>query len=126
MKTHQVPLHKIAITRSGDKGDISNIGVIALSSDIYALLKERLTPERVKDYFKDVVLGDVVIYPMDNIEALQIVMHRALGGGATRTLRFDQTGKSMSVLVQSLEVPFGDNELALVPERPPFEAPGQA
>lgn len=125
MKTHQVPLHRIAITRSGDKGDISNIGVIALSSDIYALLKERLTPERVKEYFKDVVLGDVVIYPMDNIEALQIVMQKALGGGATRTLRFDQTGKSMGVLVQSLEVPFGYNEMALVPQRLPFEVPGQ-
>jgi hypothetical protein len=67
------------------------------------------------------VRGDVVIYPMDNIGALQVVMFRALDGGATRTLRFDQTGKSMSVLMQLLEIPFGDNEMALVPARPPFE-----
>lgn len=121
MNAHMVPLHRIAITRSGDKGDVSNIGVIAFSPEIYALLKERLTPERVKEYFGDVVQGEVTIHPMDNIEALQIVMHGALGGGATRTLRFDQTGKSMSTLVQSLEIPFGDNEMALVPDRAPFE-----
>lgn len=121
MNAHMVPLHRIAITRSGDKGDVSNIGVIAFSPEIYALLKERLTPERVKEFFGDVVQGEVTIYPMDNIEALQIVMRGALGGGATRTLRFDQTGKSMSTLVQSLEIPFGDNEMALVPDRAPFE-----
>lgn len=124
MKVHQIPLHRIAITRSGDKGDISNIGVIAFSSDLYALLKERLTPAVVKQFFGGVVEGDVVIYPMDNIEALQIVMQKALGGGATRTLRFDQTGKSMSVLAQSMTIAFSDNEMALVPERPPFETSG--
>jgi len=121
MTTHSVPLHRIAITRSGDKGDIANIGVIAFSADLYLLLKERLTPARVKQYFKSMVRGDIVIHPMDNIGALQIVMSQALDGGATRTLRFDQTGKSMSVLIQSLEIPFGDNEMALVPPRPPFE-----
>lgn len=119
--SHSIPLHRIAITRSGDKGDVSNIGVIAFSGDLYRLLRERLTPDLVKRHFKGMVRGDVVLYPMDNIEAVQIVMQQALAGGATKTLRFDQTGKSMSVLIQSLEIPFSEAELALIPERPPFE-----
>ena len=122
MAQHSIPLYRIAITRSGDKGDVSNIGVIAFSSDLYRVLKKKLTPLAVKNHFKDMVRGDVTIYPMDNIEALQVVMQSALGGGATKTLRFDQTGKSMSVLMQSLEIPFEAGEMALIPNRPPFEA----
>lgn len=121
MKQYLIPLHRISITRSGDKGDISNIGVIAFSSDLYRVIKKKLTPQLVKDYFKDMVKGDVTIYPMDNIEALQVVMQQALGGGATRTLRFDQTGKSMSVLMQLLEIPFEITEMPLIPNEPPFE-----
>ncbi len=121
MKAHSIPLKRIAITRSGDKGDVSNIGIIAFSDALYRLLLERLTLERVKQHFKGMVKGDVAFYPMDNIGAVQIVMRGALGGGATKTLRFDQTGKSMGVLIQSLEIPFSDEELALIPDRPPFE-----
>ncbi len=122
MAQQSIPLHRVAITRSGDKGDVSNIGIIAFSPDLYRLLKKKLTPLAVKNHFKDMVLGEVTIYPMDNIEALQVVMQKALGGGATKTLRFDQTGKSMSVLMQSLEIPFEAGEMALIPNRPPFEA----
>ena len=121
MAQQSIPLYRVAITRSGDKGDVSNIGIIAFSSDLYHVLKKKLTPQMVKNHFKDMVRGDVTIYPMDNIEALQVVMQKALGGGATKTLRFDQTGKSMSVLMQSLEIPFEVEELVLVPNRPPFE-----
>ncbi|MGD0184620.1 MAG: hypothetical protein ABSC25_05145 [Roseiarcus sp.] len=121
MAHHSVPLYRIAITRSGDKGDVSNIGIIAFSPELYRVLKKTVTPQVVKDYFKDLVRGDVTIYPMDNIEALQVVMRQALGGGATKTLRFDQTGKSMSALIQSLEIPLEDSEMGLVPNRPPFE-----
>ena len=121
MAQQSIPLYRVAITRSGDKGDVSNIGVIAFSSDLYRVLKKKLTPLVVKNHFKDMVLGDVTIYPMDNIDALQVVMQSALGGGATKTLRFDQTGKSMSVLMQSLEIPFEAGEMVLIPNRPPFE-----
>jgi len=116
-----VPLHRIAITRSGDKGDISNIGIIAFSPALYRLLKQRLTAQMIKDHFKGLVRGEVVIYPMDNIGALQVVMHNALGGGATKSLRFDQTGKSMSVLMQLLEISLDPGEKQIVPERPPFQ-----
>lgn len=121
---HSIPLHRIAITRSGDKGDVSNIGVIAFSSDLYRILKQRLTPIAIKNHFKGMVKGDVTIYPMDNIDALQVVMKGALAGGATRTLRFDQTGKSMSVLMQSLKIPFEADEMSLIPNGPPFHKNG--
>jgi hypothetical protein len=122
MEHQLIPLHRVAITRSGDKGDVSNVGIIAFTPDLYRLLKKKITPAVVKSHFKDMVRGEVTIYPMDNIEALQVVMRHALGGGATKTLRFDQTGKSMSVLMQLLEVPFGPEELSLIPKRPPFSA----
>lgn len=127
MAQHQysIPLHRVAITRSGDKGDVSNIGVIAFSPDLYRILKKRLTPAAIKSYFKGMVKGDVAIYPMDNIEALQVVMTGALAGGATKTLRFDQTGKSMSVLMQSLEIPFEADEMKLIPNGPPFNKNGE-
>jgi hypothetical protein len=115
-----VPLHRVAYTRSGDKGDISNIGVIAFTPDLYRLLKDRIDAALVRAHFKSVVKGEIAIYPMDNIDSLQVVMRGALGGGATQTLRFDQTGKSMAVLMQQLPVPFSSNELALIPERPPM------
>lgn len=119
---YSVPLHQIAITRSGDKGDISNIGIIAFTSDLYQLLKNKITPEMIRDYFSGVVHGKIEIFPMDNIESLQIVMENALGGGATKTLRFDQTGKSMASLAQLMEVPFTDEEMKLIPSKAPFEA----
>lgn len=117
---HHVQLSRMSITRSGDKGDISNIGVIAFTPEIYAFLKTKLTAEIVRDYFKGLVHGEINVYPMDNIEALQIVMKNALGGGATKTMRFDQTGKSMGSLIQYLELSLDDGELAMLPDESPF------
>jgi hypothetical protein len=119
MEKTLIPLHRVAYTRSGDKGDISNIGIIAFTPELYQFLKVRITPELVRAHFKGQVKGSVTIYPMDNIESLEVVMRGALGGGATKTLRYDQTGKSMAALAQSIPVPFGSNELALIPDRPP-------
>lgn len=98
-------LKDLAYTRSGDKGDVSNIGVLAFDSDAYELLRRTLTPERLKAHFGPMVRGAIEVYEMPNIEALQIVMHGALGGGATRTLRFDQTGKAMATALLRLEIP---------------------
>lgn len=98
-------LKDLAYTRSGDKGDVSNIGVLAVDHDAYALLRRTLTPERLKAHFGPMVRGPIEVYEMPNIEALQIVMRGALGGGATRTLRFDQTGKAMATALLRLEVP---------------------
>jgi len=98
-------LRELAYVRSGDKGDVCSIGLLALNSEAYDLLEREVTPERIKAHFGDMVCGGVEIYPMPNIEALHIVLRQALGGGATRTLRFDQTGKAMSTALLRMEIP---------------------
>ena len=86
----------IAYARSGDKGDVSNIGVFAKDPADYELLGRVLTPERIKAHFGGWVKGEVTVYPVPNIHSYNVVCTRALGGGATSTVRFDQTGKAMS------------------------------
>lgn len=88
-------LDKIAYVRSGDKGDVVSIGVIARTPDDYPKLIASVTPEAVRSLFGEWVKGAVEVYPMENIHAVAVVMRRALGGGATRTLRLDQTGKAL-------------------------------
>ncbi len=100
----RVQIRELAFARSGDKGDVSNIGLMAKSKNIYEFLSKAITPERIKDHFKGMIKGDVEIYPMPNIESLEIILRRALGGGATCTLRFDQTGKSMGQALLRMEV----------------------
>jgi len=90
----RIPISDLAYARSGDKGDIINIGVMAKNADAYALLKKHLTADVVKKHFEGIVKGDVVRYDMENLESLEFVMKNALGGGATRTLMMDQTGKA--------------------------------
>lgn len=94
----------LAYARSGDKGDVSNIGVIAKNPEAYARLEAALTPERVKAHFKEWVKGEVTIYTMPNIHAFNVVCRQALGGGATRTVRFDQTGKAMATALLRMPV----------------------
>jgi hypothetical protein len=100
----KIQLKELAFARSGDKGDVSDIGIMAKSKNIYDFLLKAITPERVKAQFKGMIKGDVEIYPMPNIDSIEIVLRRALGGGATCTLRFDQTGKSMGQALLRLEV----------------------
>ena len=98
-------LKDLAYARSGDKGDVINVGVMAFNHENYEFLKKALTPEKVKAHYKGDVTGDVVIYEMPNLDSLEIVMNGALGGGATRTLALDQTGKAkgQSLLYMELE-----------------------
>jgi len=100
----EVFLKDLAFARSGDKGDVSNIGLMAKSPRIFEFLREAITPELVKTHFKGMVQGEVEIYPMPNIHSLCIVLRRGLGGGATSTLRFDQTGKSMGQALLRLKL----------------------
>lgn len=97
-------LSDIAYIRSGDKGDICTAGVIAKRPEFYPLLKRSLSPQRVMAHYGEWVTGVVNCYPMDNIEAVVVVMEGALGGGATRTLRLDQTGKSLGHALLRLTV----------------------
>ena len=88
-------LRDIAYVRSGDKGDICTAGLIAKTPQDYAVILRSVTPDRVKALYGDWIKGEVNCYPMDNIQAVVVVMQQALGGGATRTLRLDQTGKAL-------------------------------
>ena len=104
----RISLRDLAYARSGDKGDVVNIGVMAKDSKSYQILKERLTPELVKQHFADMVKGDVTRYDMDNLESLQFVLSGALGGGATQTLMMDQTGKAFGPNLLRLELEVED------------------
>ena len=97
-------LYDLAYGRSGDKGNICNVSVIARSSPAYAELKEKLTPERVKAHLGPLVKGRVERFDLDNIEAFNFVLHEALDGGGTRSLRIDPLGKSMAGALLSMEL----------------------
>ena len=107
----KVKLEELAFARSGDKGDVSNIGLMAKTRNIYEFLAKVITPEKVKEYFGGMVKGNVEIYAMPNIDSLEIILRRALGGGATCTLRFDQTGKSMGPVLLGMELQVTDELL---------------
>lgn len=100
-----IQLRELAYARSGDKGDVCNIGLLAFNRENYELISKYVTPERVKEHFGDMVKGAIEIYEMPNIDALEIVLRNALDGGATRTLRFDQTGKAMGTALLRMEIP---------------------
>ena len=103
----QVLLQHLAHTRSGDKGNTSNIAVFAYEPEFYPLLKAQLTAERFKAFYRGAITGDVLRYEADNIEAMNFVCHGALGGGVSRSLCLDNYGKALSaaVLGFAIEVP---------------------
>jgi hypothetical protein len=105
----RVPLVKIASARSGDKGNIANIGLIALRDEIYPVLLEQVTPERVKDHFREICFGKVERFEMPNLRALNFLLHDALDGGGTLSLRTDAQGKTYSgaLLKMEIDVPEG-------------------
>jgi hypothetical protein len=100
----KVRLKELAYARSGDKGDVCNVGIMAKTKNVYEFLLRTITPEKIKAYYRGMVKGDVEIYPLPNIDSLQIVLRQSLGGGATCTLRFDQTGKSMGPVLLGMVV----------------------
>jgi len=102
-----VKLIKIAHGRSGDKGNGSNVGIIARHPEIYPFLKEKLTPEVIKDHMKYVCKGKVDRYELPNIGALNFILHESLGGGGTVSLKLDAQGKTHAsqVLRMDIDVP---------------------
>ena len=89
-------LRDIAHTRTGDKGNRSTLSVIAYDRKDFALLEKTLTPERVKAHFAGICQGPVERYALQQLGALNFVMHNALGGGVTRSLALDAHGKCLS------------------------------
>jgi len=98
-------LREVAHSRTGDKGNTSNISVIAYKPEDYDFIKQHVTAERVKEYFSEIVQGEVIRYELPNVGALNFVMYQALGGGVTRTLALDIHGKSLSSAMMNLEIP---------------------
>jgi hypothetical protein len=97
-------LWEIAHSRTGDKGNISNLSLIAYDMKDYALLKDKVTPERVKEHFKSIVKGQVVRYELPQLGAMNFVMYDALGGGVTRTLSMDMHGKGLSSYLLDMDI----------------------
>jgi len=98
------PLGTIAHTRSGDKGDTSNIGVIAFKPQHYPVILREVTPERVKEFFGELVKGDVERFELPNLGAINLLLHEALGGGGTLSLRIDAQGKTYGAALLRMEI----------------------
>jgi hypothetical protein len=98
----KVKLSELAHTRSGDKGDTANVGVIAYDIKDYALLEREVTAERVKEYLGDLVKGPVERFCLPNLGALNFLLHESLGGGGTVTLRTDAQGKTYGAALLGL------------------------
>ena len=105
----KVPLLRLAHARSGDKGDTANVGLIARRSGDYPLLAREVTAARVAAHFAGMITGSVERFELPNLHALNFLLHGALGGGGTVSLKTDAQGKTLStaLLRMEIEVPDG-------------------
>jgi hypothetical protein len=105
----KIRLSELAHARSGDKGDASNVGLLANDARAYELIREQVTPERVAAHFRKICRGGVDRYEVPNLLALNFILHDALGGGGTASLQNDAQGKShgQGLLMMEIEVPDG-------------------
>jgi hypothetical protein len=112
-----VRLLDVAHARSGDKGDTANVGVIALRPEWYPVLVREVTRERVAHHFRGVITGDVVRYELPNLNALNFLLHGALDGGGTLSLKTDAQGKvySTALLRMELRLPADEVERLGIP-----------
>jgi len=99
-----ITLRELAHARAGDKGDISNLSLIAYERKDYELLLREVTPERVQAHFAGVVYGSVTRYELPQLGALNFVMRQALGGGVTRSLALDAHGKCLGAALLGMEI----------------------
>ncbi len=116
----KVRLLDVAHARSGDKGDTANVGLIALKPEWYEPLARHLTRERVVEHFRGSITGDVERFELPNLNALNFLLHGALGGGGTLSLKTDAQGKvySTALLRLVLDVPDDEARAAGLPEYP--------
>ena len=99
-----IKLRELAHARAGDKGNISNLSLIAYDRNDYALLLREVTPERVRRHFEGVVKGKVTRHELPQLGALNFVMQQALGGGVTRSLALDAHGKCLAAALLAMEI----------------------
>ena len=105
----RINLKKICCARSGDKGSSSNVGLIFKSRSIYEWAKIHITEEKVKLHFTNIVKGDVIRYEMDNLLALNFILHNSLGGGGSESLINDPQGKTHGQAMLLMTVNLPDN-----------------
>ncbi|HLT45892.1 MAG TPA: hypothetical protein VK002_01575 [Rubricoccaceae bacterium] len=105
-------LLELAHARSGDKGDAVNVGLIARDPAYYDFLRETVTPERVKAHFGPAVQGTVERFELPNLYALNFLLHEALGGGGTVSLKLDAQGKTYAARLLRMEVDVPEGLLA--------------
>jgi hypothetical protein len=98
-------VYDLAHARSGDKGNTSNIAVIAYDDAAWARIRTGLTAERVMAAYAHLAKGPITRYEVPKLRALNFVIENALAGGVTRSLRIDPWGKSLSMIVLSIELP---------------------
>jgi hypothetical protein len=104
MRTKKVRLVELAHARSGDKGDTANVGLIALKPEYYPLLVEQVTAARVARHFQGMIEGPVQRYELPNLHALNFLLHGALDGGGTISLKTDAQGKVLSTALLRMEI----------------------
>jgi len=100
----KIQLREIAHARSGDKGDIANVGLIALKPEDYPVLVREVTAGRVKQHFAEICRGEVERFELPNLHALNFVLHGALDGGGLLSLRTDNQGKTLSSALLRMEI----------------------
>src|SRR5512132_3793909 len=100
----KIPLSRIAHGRSGDKGDTANVGIIAFDERHYPILVREVTAERVKAHLGGYVQGTVERFELPNLGALNFLLHGALGGGGTLSLRVDAQGKTFGAALLGIEI----------------------
>ena len=107
----RVKLTRIAHARSGDKGDTANVGLIALQPEYYPVLVQQVTADRVKKHFQGIALGAVERFELPNLGALNFLLHEALDGGGTLSLKADAQGKTYSAALLRMEIDVPDGLL---------------
>jgi hypothetical protein len=100
----KIQLREICHGRSGDKGDTCNIGIIAFDDNGYEIIKKHLTAELVKKYFDGMCKGKVERFELPNLRALNFLLHNALGGGGTISLKHDSQGKTFASALLRMEL----------------------
>ncbi len=117
----RILLERIAHARSGDKGDGSNVGLVAYTDAGYRLLREQVTAARVKAHFARICLGEVERYEVPNLKALNFILHDSLGGGGSESVKTDAQGKThgQALLRMEVELPAGVEVADLLPSTHP-------
>jgi len=100
----KIRLLDICHGRSGDKGDTANVGLIARKKEYYPIIARYVTADKVRKHFEGIALGKVERFELANLWALNFLLHNALGGGGTKSLKNDAQGKTLAAALLKMEI----------------------